>query len=243
MGKESFQYLYPVLTALIDNTDNWLISADTILKDTNADELREEAEKVLAMIDNYKEPELPFKNVTQEDIDKAFTGMDERYGFVIWSNYLAGSDEDCAARVKDDPDYYIGLSEDMVRQMSYESYSEDRDILKEAFAMFEGPILITGTVGRWDGKRPVFTVKQELNDIWSVFTGNTCTLYIKDDMLKAENCHHDGTDSFDVYMFKKDFDPEADECTTKNDVLKGAISAVPILNKCFRWGLTEKGAE
>lgn len=240
MGAESFKNLYPVLQALADGPDDSLHTAVWLLGKADRESLKNESQTVLGMLDNYEEPKLPFADVTKGQVDKAFKDLEDTYGFVVWSNELAGSDEDCAARVNDDPDYFLGMAEDIVRQISYEAYAEDRDLLKgELDKAYAGPILVIGAIGRWDGHKGVYAVKRHLSDIFSVFYGDVNALYIKDNMLRAENSHHDGTDSFSVYIFKDGFDPYTAE--NKEALMAQAVSVVPALDKYFGWKCGEKG--
>ena len=235
MGKELFPNVYDLLSVLI-STDNRYLELKNRLDRMDMEMLKEEAQKVLELMDQYKEPELPFKDITAEEISKAFVDLDQRHRFVVWSNMLAGSDADCANRVKADPDYFLGMTEDEVREISQEAYTEDLELIKEEFKKLEiGYILITGTVGRWDGPKPVCSVKPDLNSIFQLFTGDISTLYIEDGQLKIENCHHDGTDRFEVFMFESGFNPKSLELTNYGKIRQKAVSIVPALNKHFGW--------
>ena len=89
--------------------------------------------------------------------------MNDRYGFVVWSNRTAGTDENCADLVKNDPDYYLGMSEDVVRQISYEACMEEQDILKNEFdSIGVNKVLIFGIIGRWDGAKAAFKVADKI---------------------------------------------------------------------------------
>lgn len=242
MGKESFRYLYPVIMAATEGTDKFISAALGSIDIKSEKGFKEEAEKLIAFMDSYVEPELPFRHVTTEQIEKAFAEHEERYGFVIWSNRMAGTDEDCAERVKNDPDSYLGWSEENVRQVSYESYSEDLDIIKnEMDSIGIEHILIYGTFGRWDGPKPVCVVRGSLLDLFELFTGDDCTLYIKDGQLNVENVHHDGTDRFTIYGFRKGVDVEEAQWESQKDVLRDTVSLVPVLNKHFGWELGKGG--
>ena len=210
------------------------VTVDGVSCNLLGDALRSQAETVMGLMKAYKEPKLPFAGITSEQIAREQQRMNDQYGFVVWSNRMAGTDEDCAGRVENDPDYFLGMSEDAVRQISEEACAEDRDILRDEFAnIWVNGVLIYGTVKRWNGEKAVFKIVKKLRDIFSIFTGDYCTLYIKDGELKAESCHHDGTDHFTIRTFKEDIDPEvfcqADTVETDTE------SLVSILSKHFGW--------
>lgn len=241
MGKDSFKYLYPVIKAATEGTDKFMSAALGSLDIKSEKGFREEAEKLVAFMDSYVEPELPFGDVSTEQIEKAFADHESKYGFIVWSNQMAGTEEDCAERVKNDPENYLGWSEEDVRQASYESYSEDLDIIKnEMDSISVNHILIYGTFGRWDGAKPACVIKDSLLPLFELFTGDGCTLYIKDGNLHVENVHHDGTDKFTIYTFRDSLDVEDARWESQKDVLRDTVSLVPVLDKHFGWGL-EKG--
>lgn len=225
MGRESFKNLSMFLTILAgDITD--MSPAICMLNDMDKAELKEEAGKVLDLMDNYKEPVLPFANVTQEQIRKTYADLEEKYEFVVWSNSIAGSDEDCANYVRTDPDYFLGMSEDEVRSIALAYNADDRETIRKELAdMDTDDILITGTLGRWNGPRPVSKIITNPSEIFSVFNGgDECTLYIKNGDLLAENVHHDGTDRF-KFQIQTD---------------GGYESIVPVMDRHFGWELTDK---
>lgn len=242
MGKESFKNLYSIISAL-SNKDITLLDAITnVLISSESEVVSEEAEKLLELMDSYKEPTVPFTEITQKQIDQQFENFEKSYGFVIWSNVLAGSDEDCARMVNDDPDYFLGMTEEDVRTMSIESNEEDREILIDEFnAMNINGILITGTIGRWCGSQPVFMIRRHLSEIFRALSGDTCTLYIKDGQLRAKCYHHDGENHYTIYTFKKGFGPDEFEYESKEKMLEQTESLVPVLDKSFGWGITEEG--
>lgn len=235
MAKEHFPELYFILE-MIAKSGNDAISVEIagLSCTLPGEDLRSQAQKAMEMLDAYKEPELPFKGITSEQIIREQQYMNDRYGFVVWSNRMAGTDEDCADRVENDPDYFLGMSEDEVRQISYDACTEDRDFLKDEFDSIQvNGILIYGTIGRWDGAKPGFKTVKTLRDIFGIFTGDDCTLYIKDGELRAENCHHDGTDCFTIRTFKEGVDPE--KFCYIDAVQLDTESLVPMLNKHFGW--------
>lgn len=240
MGKESFKYLYPMIQAALEGPDRFMSAAVGALNVKSEKAFKEEAEKLIQFMDSYKEPELPFKDITTEQIEKAIKDHENHYGFVVWSNKMAGSDEDCAERVKNDPDNYLGWSEDDVRTVSYEANAEERDIMKaELDSIDVNHILIYGTFGRWDGAKPACVIKDSIVDAFELFTGDDCTMYINDGQLRVENAHHDGTDRFSIYTFREDVDVEEKCWETQQEVLKDTMSLVPILVKHFGWTLPE----
>lgn len=238
MGTESFKYIYPIIKAALEGPDSFVAEAVKALDVKSERAFIEEAEKLIGLMESYKEPELPFAGISAEQIEKAFADHNARYGFVIWSNQMAGTEEDCADRVKADPDSYLGWSEEEVRQACYESCSEDRDIVKSTMStMGISHILIYGALGRWDGPKAVCSVRHSILDVFDAFTGDGCTLYIQDGHLKIENAHHDGVDHFTVYGFREGLDVENAQWETKEDVLRDTVSLVPALDKHFGWGL------
>lgn len=235
MGKENFPALYSVLE-MIKNSENALVSVtvEGLSYNLDGDALRCQAETAMELLDAYKKPELPFQGITSEQIIREDARMHKCYGFVLWSNQMAGTDEDCASRVEDDPDYFMGMTEDEVRQISYAAYDEDREIMHDELdKAVDGPVLVFGKVGRWDGPKAVFKTLPHLSDVFSLFTGDQFTLYIEKEELKAENVHHDGTDRFTVHKFKEGFDPET--FYLMDQVGVDTESLVPDLDRYFGW--------
>lgn len=224
MGKESFENLYPAIQAIADGKPLGFVGGEAA---------RKEAAVMLQLMDGYVEPVLPFGDVTDEQIEEAFRKQEEKYGFVIWSNQMAGTDEDCARIARDETEIYLGYSEDEMRQISYENCSDEMDILRTELGMINVPgAVIEGSVGRWNGPVPVRAFMGSLPEILRVFTGDGCTLYIKDGLLKAENVHHDGTDLFTIWLLKEGADQEERGSVLSREELE---SPVPALDKHFGW--------
>lgn len=237
MAKEHFPELYSMLELIVKSKNDTVdVIIERLARDFSGKSLRSQAEKVMELMDAYEEPTLPFADVTSEQITEKQQHMNDRYGFVVWSNRTAGTDEDCADLVKNDPDYYLGMSEDVVRQISYEACMEEQDILKNEFdSIGVNKVLIFGIIGRWDGAKAAFKVADKLRDVFRVFTDNYATLYIKNGELRAENVHHDGTDSFIIRTFKEDVDPDEFYRLDSDTIEADTESLVPVLNKHFGW--------
>ena len=231
MAKEHFSELYSLLKRITDSeNDPVSVTIAESSCELPGEALRSQVKTVMGLMEAYEKPKLPFVGITSEQIAREQQRMNDQYGFVVWSNQMAGTDEDCADRVEDDPDYFLGMSEDEVRQISIEACVEDRDTLKDEFDNIRvNGILIYGSVGSWDGRKVAFKVGEALRDIFNVFTGDYGTLYIKGGELRAENCHHDGTDHFTIRTFKEGVDPNA------FDSMSDTESLVPALNKHFGW--------
>lgn len=241
MGKESFKDLYKVIEVFTGsgNMQEIIASVSDVLKDKDPSDLKKEAEKLLELMDGYKEPVLPFQHVTDEQIEKVTDSLKEQYGFIVWSCLFAGSDEECANIVRNDPDYYLGYSEEDVRLISINSNNEDRVYLMDEFSKIPiNGLIITGTVGRWNGTVPAWGVKESLNDLFAVFCGNCDPiLYIKDGQLKAEVHHHDGVNNYVFYTCKEDVDPQSLEYMEHPEDSGELKSLVPVLAEHFNWKL------
>ena len=228
------------------NTVEIIRDVSKALKVASPSELKEEAVKVLNMMDDYKEPVPPFQHITKEQAQKAFDDLEKQYGFVIWSTLLAGTDEACVDMVQSDPDYYLEYSEDAIRQLTIEANNEECEFLMEEFAKISvNSLVVTGTIARWDGPKPAFGIRKSLKDLFEAFTGNGCVLYIKDGELRGENHHHDGIDYYTFYTCKKGVNPEftrfryIDQKSISDDV----ESLVPALVKHFGWKLEKCDAD
>ena len=101
-----------------------------ILSQLDIERLKAEARNAVPVLESYVEPVLPFRDVTEEQIEKEREYVNRQYGFVIWSDALYGTDEDCACRVNEDPEQFLGMSEDEVRQISFEAGQDDLNLLK-----------------------------------------------------------------------------------------------------------------
>lgn len=239
MGKDSFPELCSVLGMITGSKNEQVtVAVEGLSYDLGGDALREQARQVCRILDSYREPVLPFKDVTQEEINREDRRLMDRYGFVIWTNSQAGTDVDCARRVKDDPEYFLGMPEDEVRRMSIEANEEDRDILLTEFgSVSTNSILVIGTVGHWTGRKSVHTAMGALGEVFRLLTGDECTLYVRDGDLQAENVHHDGTDYFTIRMFKDGADPEM--FVPGHTVVEETESLVPVLASHFGWSVPQ----
>lgn len=215
MGKELFPNLYGVIEEMAKG------------------DAKKEAEILLAFMDEYEKPKMPFKNVTNEAIKKMYDQMAEQYGFVLWSNEYAASDESCAEMVSRDPEIYIGIPEEEVRDECIQLNMDERSFLRNELEEIEvNGVIVTGTVGRWDGEFPAFSEFDSLGEIFSGLDGDNCTLFIKDGQLRGVNHHHDGTNWYVFHTCKEGIDPADIEFPANEDHLE---SLVPVLAEHFGW--------
>lgn len=244
MGKESFKNLYPVLQELASGRNNAIYMAISALNDTDDEGICEEARTVLTLLDNYEEPKLPFAYIIDEQIQKAIDYQKDTYGFVIWSNLLAGAPEDCAIRVKADPNHFSGMTENEVCNISIKANNEDKEIIKSELCKIKvNGVLIKGTVMLHIGTQSVTSMEQCLQNIFYLFTGYNSTLYIKDGQLQAENNHRNGMDHYTIYTFKEGVNPEEVDCQAIEHNMDDYVeSLVPVLDKHFGWKLEESAS-
>lgn len=145
--------------------------------------------------------------------------------------------------MKDDPEYFLGMSEDEVRRMSDEAYGEDRQLIKEELGnAYTKPVAIIGHVERWNGKVPVCRSLDSIVDIFGLDNGDDLTLYIKDGQFRMDVMHHDGTNSYAVYKFREDHenvDVNAD-MNAEDKMMLHLESIVPDLVKYFGWQIDKE---
>ncbi len=248
MEKDKYKYLYPVLDLLANKPDAALSSVTKVLETADRKALAKEAKTALTLLGICKEPKFPFEGMLDDASAHMFANecaaLEKAYGFVVWTNQQAGSDEACADIVRSDPDYYFGMPEADVRQISYDSCRENMDILKSGFdAIDAGTILIIEKIGRWNGEKYGYSLTEKMGDVFTVFTGDDCTLYIEDGQLKAENRHHDGIDYFTFFKIKDDVNLDKYlGCTAKELMAHEELmeSLVPVLNSHFKWDLEKE---
>lgn len=207
-----------------------------MLSQLDMERLKAEARKAVPVLESYVEPVLPFRDVTEEQIEKERESIDRQYGFVIWSDALYSTDEDCARRVNEDPEQFLGMSEDEVRQMSFEAGQEDLDLLKgEMLNAYGASVVVIGTIGRWNGTMQCWKFCTDIRDAFGALTGDQCTVYLKDGEIRMENVHHDGTDSFMVRRIKPgvDLDDLEDRCT--DCVMDATESLASAMCSYFGW--------
>ena len=207
-----------------------------ILSQLDIERLKAEARNAVPVLESYVEPVLPFRDVTEEQIEKEREYINRQYGFVIWSDALYGTDEDCACRVNEDPEQFLGMSEDEVRQISFEAGQDDLNLLKgEMLNAYGASVIVIGTIGRWNGTRQGWKLCTDIRDAFGIFTGDQCTVYLKDGEIRMENVHHDGTDSFMVRKMKPDVDIEDldEHCT--DCIMDVTESLVPVMCSYFGW--------
>lgn len=226
-----FPVLRPVMEAILKNKGETLLE---LLRKMPDEGREKEAEILLKLMDAYEPPKLPFGYITDEEIKKAWEDLKEQYGFVVWSDLLAGSDEDCADLARNNPETYLGYSEDEIREVSMQANHDEMGDLKEQFHMIDiNGLIIIGTIGRWDGKYPVSKRAKSLADVFSVFTEEDGILYVKDGQLKAEVRHHDGRNYYTFYTCRKGIDLDEVSELKPQDM----ESLVPLLADYFGWTL------
>lgn len=249
MMQDNFRNLYIVAKTMVEQKDEILcriLAEADVIKDIDVAQLENEIKTAQEILDAWEPPVLPFDNVTDEMIEKDRKVMEEQYGFVIISSMEYGTDEDCARRVKDDPDYFLGMSEDEVRYISNEAYGEDRQLIMEELGnAYTKPVVIIGYVERWNGKIPVCRSLDSIVDIFERDTGDELTLYVKDRQLRMDVTHHDGTNSYTVYKFREGHEdmvdtPEDSERSAEDKVMLRLESIVPDLVKYFGWQLNKE---
>ncbi len=245
---KSFENLYTMLAALSNGAyGTFLKAAHTFAMDDNAaigEAAGKEAAKLLELMDSYKEPVLPFENVSAEDINSRIRTLGNLYGHILWTNQMTGTDEDCAIIVHHDPETYMGYSEEDIRNISRENSQENRDIMEKELATIDAaPVIIAGTIKCLYGLRPVLALFSSLDAVFRVFTGNKCTLYVKNGHLRAQNVHNDGADEYIVCTLKEGASYEVIEMLYqgKDHIIDRVEddpcveSFVPVLNKHFGW--------
>lgn len=234
--KFDFKIMEPFVKAAEEGKD--LDKAFEMVKDADPERRQEEAVIILDLMEQFEPPVIPFQDVTEEQIQRARKELEDRYGFIVWTNVLAGTDEDCAAIVKNDPDAYLGCSETAVREISMEQNREDFENLKMEMDRIDiNGLVISGSIGRWNGKHRVVTVRESMSGLFDAMTGEDLILYIKDGQLRAEARHHDGRNHFAFYTFRNGVDPNAADPKAERAEWE---SLVPILKREFGWEITEK---
>lgn len=105
MAKEHFSELYSLLKRITDSeNDPVSVTIAESSCELPGKALRSQVKTVMGLMEAYEKPKLPFVGITSEQIAREQQRMNDQYGFVVWSNQMAGTDEDCADRVEDDPD-------------------------------------------------------------------------------------------------------------------------------------------
>lgn len=190
--------------------------------------------------------ELPFQGMSDEWIGKVISGMDEHYGFIVWGCNMAGEDEYCARMVRQDPGEFAGMSENEAREVYRQACGKERKALEHGFGQIKvNGIYIEGraNIGNADGPIDVFSVKENLKDVFALFTGkeqgNMCILHIKDGQLRGFNRHNGLYDEFTIYALKEpvNFRSNVPARVPERE------SLVPVLDAYFRWGLVEEGKD
>lgn len=251
MMQDNFKNLYIVAKTMIEQKDEvmcQILVKSGVIKDIDISALEDEIKTAQDILDAWEPPVLPFGDVTDEMIERDSKSMEERYGFPIISSLEYGTDEDCARRVKDDPDYFLGMSEDEVRRISNEAYGEDRQLIKEELEnAYKEPVAIIGYVKRWNGKIPVYRSLDSIVDIFERDNGDDLVLYIKDGQLRMDVIHHDGTNSYTIYKFREDHENmdmedefEDSERSAEDKVMRHLESIVPDLVNYFGWQLDKE---
>lgn len=231
MGKENFEHVYPVIEAIFNSRPDAVIQTA---------EAAAEAAVLLELMDAYEEPVLPFCYITEKQIDDQDNHMKNKYGFVVWSDQVACTDETCARLARDNPELYVGYSEDEMRRVAMSDNDDElTDIKTELENIPVNGVLVSGDVEKWSGVRPAFAVLKNLGGIFEGLKGDQVTLYISEGEFRAEVAHHDGTNDFVFHTFVDGYDPE--DFTFEDLMAKGpkyrayVKSLVPALKKYFGW--------
>lgn len=237
MGKESFGEIYPAIEIMSKNEVNKEFAA--------------QARLLLKLMDDYEPPKPLFENITDEAAKADYDNFKERYGFVIWDDVFTASDEDCAMKVREDPERFEDMSEDDVRnEVAMENCGAYTQLRSEFDGLDIGPVLIYGQVNRWNGSVTFSTVKHSLKGIFEAFGGDENVLFVKDGQLQMVSAHHDGTNTYTAYLLKKDVDVDELPFTAMyskmdRDERKGiekkiaevTESLVPALKEHYGWGI------
>ena len=206
------------------------------LASLDKDALSAQAANAVPILEAQKEPGLPFRHVTREQMEARTKRLEEQYGFCIWSSGEYGTDEDCADRVDSDPDSFLGLSEGVVQEIAMEACWDDLDCLKgELLEAYGASVVAVGTVGHWTGPIQGFKPCTDIRDAFGLLTGDCCTVYLKDGELRMENVHHDGTDTFMIRKFKGDADFDMLDGASHDKILEMTESLLPDMCRYFGW--------
>lgn len=225
-----FNQLYPILSAIARGQMKY---AATILKNMDKKDpcacgIKETAAKeavtILSFMDGYEQPpELPFVDVTPEQIRMLHDELKDEYGFIIWTNRFIESDELCAELARSKPETYLGHSEDEMRDEMYDCRAKEWMTVKDTFeSIYTNGLIITNEIIREGADVQVFKIWNGLENICSLWNneefnlyrkdGNwqneEFTLYIKDGQLQAEHRHYDGVTHFVFYTCLEGRDPE-----------------------------------
>lgn len=237
MMQDNFKNLYIVAKTMAEQKDEVLcqiLVRTGVIKDIDVGALENEIRTAQGILDAWEPPVLPFGDVTDEMIEKQRKLAEEKYEFPIISSLEYGTDEDCARRVKDDPDYFLGMSEDEVRSVSNEAYGEDRQLIMEEMGKaYTKPVAVIGHVERWNGNIPVRKTLERITDIFKLDNGDDLVLYIKYEHLHMDVMHHDGTNSYTIYKFRDKY--KNMDINEKCDEKRYLDSIVPDLAKYFGW--------
>lgn len=219
--ESDFRTVYPHISEVIE----LIMEADKkeSIRFHNTAELKEGAQAALDILDEWVQPKLPFGHVTDEDIAKAEESRRKHYGRPLIISDEYGSDEDCKTRVNGDPDYFLGMTEDEVRRIAYMAFDEDLDIIMNELAnAHKGPVVVTGSVGRWNGRVPVSRKLDSIRDIRQLNNADGIALFVKDGDLRMEVYHHDGTNKYIIHKIRGGELAEIDESELITD--EGSVS-------------------
>lgn len=202
MTDSDFRGAYPRITRILETVAHGNVNGIRFRHD---EQLKDEARKALEILDEWIQPVLPFGNVSDEEITKAEEQLKDRYEHPLIISQEYGTDTDCRRRVNDDPDTFLGMSEDQVRNIAYGAYDEDLDIImNELQHAVPCRIVVIGYVERWNCIKPVSRTLSDIIDILLLNNGDDMALFVKDGHLRMEVDHHDGTNKYVVYKVRDD---------------------------------------
>lgn len=202
MTESDFRGAYPRIARILETVAYGNVNGIRFRPD---EQLKDEARKALEILDEWVQPVLPFGNISDEDITKAEEQLKSRYEHPLIVSQEYGTDTDCRRRVNDDPDTFLGMSEEQVRELAYDAYDEDLDIImNELRYAIPGRVAVIGYVERWNCIKPVSRSLNDITDILQLNNGDDMALFVKDGHLRMEVGHHDGTNKYVIYKVRDD---------------------------------------
>ncbi len=118
---------------------------------------------------------------------------------IIWTNDLDYEDwrEDLEAEY---PDLTEEQRINLMYEMNDEYFLDEQANLDKELG---GQLIVYGTLGLWDGKKPVYKILKETN-LNGIMTDvrNYTTWYVDNEEVKCKEVHHDGTNYFTYRVLK-----------------------------------------
>ena len=130
--------------------------------------------------------------------------------------------------------------EEWKRDGAYRTWDDDMDNL--GYIMTEEEFVITGSVGRWDGRRTIMPVRIKAlrNAIKRCISGCYMDVEVKlnteSGIIEFDGHHHDGTDSFEIHRMSKNgirWWDYAEECDEPKNICKRWFKKI---NRKEIWG-------